>query len=91
MSGSRPRVRLPVLPTSGAADPRADAADEEDPLALIRGGRFARVFAVILGVLGLVWIVSAQASARSGPDAVLLVHSSLQSALVVTPPMPEVE
>ncbi len=89
MSDSRRRVRLPVLSDSGPADPAS--SPDEDPLALIRGGRFARGFAVVLGVLGLVWILSARAgaSAATGTDEVALVHSQLQA--FVTPPMPEVE
>ncbi len=71
------RLRLPVV---------RDEAPAEDPLALLRGGRFARAFALALGTLTLVWIVSARVRASDTQGAVMLVHSALQ-----TPPRPPVE
>ena len=86
------RVRLPVLTTQAPSTP-----EEDDPLLLLRGGRFARWFASSLAVLGLAWIFGARVQARD-TDAVL-VHAALQTdpqvqALVgamQTPPQPVVE
>ncbi|MEZ4428470.1 MAG: 4Fe-4S binding protein [Nannocystaceae bacterium] len=64
------RRRLPVLDAS---------ADEEDPLRLLRGGRFARLFAVTLGVLGLLWILSARVDAADAQGATVLVHAALRA------------
>lgn len=50
--------RLPVL---GQSEPTPEA----DPLALLRGGRFARWFAVLLAIVGLVWIAAHKVSART--------------------------
>jgi polyferredoxin len=71
------RLRLPIL-----GEP-----PEEDPLALLRGGRFARWFMASLAVLGLAWVISARVEARTA-DAVL-VHSALSG--LATPPPPPVE
>src|SRR5690606_19541076 len=70
------RLRLPIVQDSG----------DEDPLELLRGGRFARLFAAFLAVIGLFWIVSARVEARDTAQAVVLVHSALQ-----TPPPPPIE
>jgi hypothetical protein len=81
MSGRR--VRLPVI---------AEAA-EDDPLQLLRGGRFARWFAGGLAVFGLAWIVAARVEARDTADTVVLAHSSLRASavLLAAPPKPPVE
>lgn len=76
----KPRVRLPVI--------AAQAPSEDDPLELLRGGRFARWFAGALAVLGLAWIVSARASARDTSDAVVVVHTALVADLQAPPPPP---
>ena len=73
------RKRLPIF------QPREEA--DEDPLALLRGGRFARLFAGGLAVLGLFWIVSDRVEARDTREAVVLVHTALQDV----PPQPPVE
>ena len=73
------RKRLPIF------QPREEA--DEDPLALLRGGRFARLFAGGLAVLGLFWIVSSRVEARDTREAVVLVHTALQDV----PPQPPVE
>ncbi|MCA9699189.1 MAG: hypothetical protein KC431_16820, partial [Myxococcales bacterium] len=78
------RVHLPILNRSEEEEP------EDDPLVLLRGGRFARVFALMLGVIGLVWIVGHQVRAASPGGEVEIVekvHSSLRAA----PPKPQVE
>ena len=72
--------RLPVL--------GQDSAAPEDPLALLRGGRFAMGFALFLGVLGLFWIGASRVHARNTEGAVLKVHSDL---IAQAPPMPPVE
>jgi hypothetical protein len=71
------RLRLPIL-----SEP-----PEEDPLALLRGGRFARWFMASLAAVGLAWVISARVEART-VDAVL-VHSALTN--LATPPPPPVE
>jgi len=84
-------VRLPVI------SDQAPVTEEDDPLLLLRGGRFARWFACGLAVFGLAWIVGARVEARD-TDAVL-VHATLQhdpqaQALVLAmqaPSMPPVE
>ena len=53
----KPRIRLPII--------SAQVVSEDDPLLLLRGGRFARYFAGTLAVLGLAWVVSARVSALS--------------------------
>ncbi|WP_434421232.1 hypothetical protein [Nannocystis pusilla] len=73
------RRRLPIL------QPRLEGGDE-DPLALLRGGRFARWFASSLAVVGLFWIVSDRVEARDTAHAVVLVHTALQA-----PPQPPIE
>lgn len=86
------RVRLPVVPSQAAAD------DDEDPLRLLRGGRFARWFAGGLAVFGMAWLVGARVEARAPVDAVL-VHSLLQAdpqiealtLAIAAPPKPPVE
>jgi hypothetical protein len=90
--------RLPVI--DGRA---ADVGD--DPLALLRGGRFARGFAVLVAVIGLIWIAAEKLEAREPSGATVLVHSQLAADVPppaaiedITPPreaevpsMPEVE
>ena len=76
--------RLPVVGQS--EDPG------EDPLALVRGGRFARVFALLMAVFGLVWVGGKTVQARDTSDAVVKVHSELDGArLAAAPPKPPVE
>ncbi len=77
------RVRLPI-------SNQRDEAPQDDPLALLRGGRFARVFALVLGVFALVWMIAHEVRAASpGPGVELIekVHTSLRA----TPPKPEIE
>lgn len=69
---------------------------EEDPLALLRGGRFAMSFALFLAVVGLCWIGSSRVRARTTDGAVVKVHSDLQERfggmlLAEAPPKPPVE
>ncbi len=69
---------------------------EEDPLALLRGGRFAMSFALFLAVVGLCWIGSSRVRARTTDGAVVKVHSDLQerfgaALLAEAPPKPPVE
>ncbi|NVB38804.1 4Fe-4S binding protein [Pseudenhygromyxa sp. WMMC2535] len=81
---SEPRRRLPLHPSQRAPSP------DDDPLALLRGGRFARAFAVVLGVIGLLWIVAHQVEAAApegGVEVIEKVHTSLRA----TPPKPPVE
>ena len=73
-----------------------DSAAEDDPLSLLRGGRFAMGFALMLAVVGLVWIGGSRARARSTDDAVVKVHTDLQARygdtlLAAAPPKPPVE
>jgi len=75
--------RLPIL---GQTKPGSEEA-AEDPLSLLRGGRFARIFAVSLAVVGLVWIASARVRARGLEQAHVFVHTQL----VAAPPKPMVE
>jgi hypothetical protein len=75
--------RLPIL------NQREDSA-EDDPLALLRGGRFARVFALALGVFGLCWIVAHQVHAAS-PAGDVEVIEKVHTALRAAPPKPPVE
>ncbi len=85
------RVRLPVLSS------QSPTTEEDDPLLLLRGGRFARWFAGGLAVLGMAWVVGARVEARDA-DAVL-VHAGLHAdphvqALVTAieaPPQPAIE
>ena len=92
--------RLPVVGQDPPGPPSGDAGD--DPLALIRGGRFARAFAIVLAVVGLVWLASDRARARSLEGVHVKVHQDLRDdpdharlvAMVTRnapPPMPEVE
>lgn len=84
MSEDRPGLRLPILGQSGTED------GEDDPLALLRGGRFARAFAVFLGVFGLIWMIAHEVRAsQPGPGEAIVeqVHTSLRAA----PPKPPVE
>lgn len=80
--------RLPVL--------GQNREPEEDPLALVRGGRFAMGFALFLAVVGLYWIGASRVRARSTENAVVKVHSDLQervegTLLAAAPPKPPVE
>lgn len=65
------RRRLPVLGEGPAERP------EDDPLLLLRGGRFARIFALGVGALAIAWAFTARVEARADDDAVLLVHAAL--------------
>ncbi|HRI06167.1 MAG TPA: 4Fe-4S binding protein [Nannocystaceae bacterium] len=78
------RRRLPVVPS------QRPATAGDDPLALLRGGRFARAFAVLVGVVGLAWVVGARVDARQIEDAVVFVHSDLLDETPVEefPPAP---
>ena len=83
---ARRRIHLPVL-----AGDSADA--EDDPLALLRGGPFARWFAAIVGVLALTWVAihevrASPSASQASATVVTKVHSRLRAA---APPMPEVE
>lgn len=60
----------------------------QDPLALLRGGRFAMGFALVLAVIGLVWIGAHKVQARQTADAVVKVHMALEPQ---APPKPPVE
>ncbi len=71
MIPTKQRRRLPVIAEQSRAEP------EDDPLLLLRGGRFARFFAIGLGVVGLCWIVGAQVRAGDPASSVLLVHSEI--------------
>jgi polyferredoxin len=80
----RPRLRLPIL---RSAEPEGD----DDPLALLRGGRFAKVFALVLGAFGLIWMIAHEVRADApgpGIEIVERVHTDLRAA---PPPMPEIE
>ncbi len=80
--------RLPVI------NEQAGPSPEDDPLLLLRGGRFARWFAICLGVIGLVWIVGARVNASDLGDSVLLVHNDLGEefgTLAGTPPPAGIE
>jgi hypothetical protein len=70
------RVRLPIID--------AQAITEEDPLQLLRGGRFARRFASVVAVLALGYIVGARVEAREADS--VLVHSALAFELQAPPP-----
>jgi hypothetical protein len=89
MTAPRRRVHLPVLPERDSLARAPDDELEQDPLELLRGGLFARSFAVVLGVIGLVWILSAQVEARAprSSDA-MFVHSNLREAALETPARP---
>jgi polyferredoxin len=80
--------RLPVV---GQAAPQPD----DDPLAVLRGGPFALGFALLLAVIGLVWLGSERAAARDlgDDDVVVKVHSDLRGEvlLAAAPPQPPVE
>ncbi|HGG57344.1 MAG TPA: hypothetical protein ENK31_06065, partial [Nannocystis exedens] len=87
VQSAEPR-RLPVI----AEQSRQSA--EDDPLLLLRGGRFARWFAICLGAIGLVWIVGARVDASDLDGSVLLVHNDLAAefgALGETPPPAGIE
>ena len=75
------RVHLPVI----AGEPDAD-----DPLKLLRGGAFARAFALVLGVFGLIWIVAHEVRAAPPGDALEVVEK-VHTVLRATPPKPPVE
>ncbi len=83
------RVRLPILDTQ--------ATTEDDPLQLLRGGRFARGFASVVAVLTLAWIVGARVEAREADGllahSLLRVHPQVQALALEmqTPPPPPVE
>jgi hypothetical protein len=91
--GARPRTRLPVVAEQSPVTP------EDDPLALLRGGRFARAFAVIVAVIGLVWIGAERVHARDVAGTEMRVHSDVRSdprfaglvAQLEAPPQPPVE
>ena len=79
------RIRLPIVEDH-----------DEDPLALLRGGRFARWFAGGLAVLVLAWVVDAQVEARATQEIELRPHNSLRSGTEgwlaqAAPPKPGVE
>lgn len=84
------RLRLPIV---------QETAPEEDPLALLRGGRFARWFVSGLAVLGLVWVASARVEAREADGSVAQIHTALRDdprhagmlAALQAPPKPPVE
>jgi polyferredoxin len=79
----RTKRHLPILN-------QPEPAPEDDPLALLRGGRFARVFALVLGVFGLIWIVAHEVRAASpGPE--LEVIEKVHTAVRAAPPKPPVE
>jgi hypothetical protein len=92
---ARPRLRL-RLPVVGEQSP---PTPEDDPLALLRGGRFARAFAVIVAVIGLVWIAAERVQARDVEGADVRVHADLRSdpryasllARLEAPPEPTVD
>ncbi|WP_146155546.1 hypothetical protein, partial [Enhygromyxa salina] len=78
----RRRVHLPVV---SDPEPSPELDPHDDPLALLRGGPFARAFALFLGVLGVVWMVAHEVHAESpGPEVELVdrVHTALRA----TPP-----
>ena len=77
------RLRLPIIQDSGSDG-------EDDPLALLRGGRFARIFAICLAVFGLVWIAAHEVAADS-PGAGTEVIEKVHTAVRATPPKPPVE
>ncbi|MCX4241923.1 4Fe-4S binding protein [Paraliomyxa miuraensis] len=86
--------RLPVLGQSAPAP-------DDDPLTLLRGGRFARAFVVVLALVGLSWIASEEVAARDHASAILKVHLALAEppgpeqgageGAGEVPPMPEIE
>ncbi len=83
-----PRRHLPVV--GQTPEP------EGDPLELLRRGKFAWAFALIVTVIGLVWIGSHHVQARTTDDAQVLVHSELADSSVAklafaAPPKPPVE
>ena len=61
---------------------------EDDPLQLLRGGPFARVFALLLGVFGLIWMVAHEVRAAD-PDVEII--EKVHTAVRATPPQPPVE
>lgn len=70
--------RLPIV---GQEPPRAkteDRPEPADPLALLRGGPFARAFAVIVAVVGLVLIASHELSARDLENTDVKIHGDLR-------------
>lgn len=77
------RRRLPIL------NQPATESEDDDPLKLLRGGPFARVFALVLGVFGLIWIVAHEVRASPGPEVEIVekVHTTLRA----TPPKPPVK
>jgi len=72
--------RLPILDQSPEPD--------DDPLQLLRGGPFARAFALVLGVFGLIWICAHEVRA-SAPEVEVI--EKVHTALRATPPKPPVE
>jgi len=73
---------------------QALSTPEDDPLLLLRGGRFARWFAIFLGTVGLFWIISAQVSAGGSDDSIVMVHgdlAALGAGALGTPPPAGVE
>ncbi len=85
--------RLPILGQS-TSDP-TDDSPSSDPLHLLRGGRFAWTFALVLAVVGLAWVGAQRAQARELSSAVVKVHSQLtprfEGLLAQAPPKPPVE
>jgi hypothetical protein len=67
--------------------PVVGQAPDEDPLLILRRGPFAAGFALLLAVVGLVWLASHRAEAFD--NAVVKVHTQLVAS--APPPMPEVE
>lgn len=80
------KKRLPILnqppASTGSGEP------EDDPLLLLRGGAFARVFALVLGVFGLIWMVAHEVRAA---DPTVEVIEKVHTALRATPPQPPIE
>ena len=70
---------------------------DDDPFVVLRGGPFALGFALLLAVLGLVWLGSERVAARDVDGTVVKVHTEVRDAspmLVAsldTPPQPPVE
>lgn len=83
--GPRRSSRLAIVQ---AASRQAPA--DPDPFSLLRGGRFARAFALVVGLVGLAWIASARVEARDATR--IVVHSELRDEVASwTPPQPPVE
>jgi hypothetical protein len=70
---------------------------DEDPFIVLRGGPFALGFALLVAIVGLVWLAGDRAAALEVGDAVVKVHSQVRDerpqlvASLAAPPMPEVE